>query len=286
MSRWTIDPPDTGILFVVSGPSGAGKTTLVQNALQTVPGLTFSVSVTTRAPREGEIEGQDYRFVSEQEFTAMVEADALLEHATVYGRRYGTPRDAVTAALSRGESVLLEIDVVGAAQVRARMPESVHVFVLPPAIDALEDRLRARGADRDEVVRRRMAEAADQLRPAPTYDYVVVNRDLDEAQRCFEAVLVAEMLRVGREVIVTFPNFGHWTHRWQILKGRMPVSQELPYQWYDTPNIHLCTVADFDAFLRERNCVVENRVVLAGGRAVHALPNLMGELAIYRFRRA
>ena len=98
--------------------------------------------------------------------------------------------------------------------------------------------------------------------------------------------LVVEMLRVGRDAIVTFPNFGHWSHRWQILRGRMPVSSSLPYQWYDTPNIHLCTVADFDAFLAERGCVVENRVVLARGRPVDALPNLRGELAIYRFRRS
>jgi methionine biosynthesis protein MetW len=97
--------------------------------------------------------------------------------------------------------------------------------------------------------------------------------------------IVAEMLRVGREAIVTFPNFGHWSHRWQILKGRMPVSDRLPYQWYDTPNIHLCTVADFDAFLVAREYVVENRVVLAQGSAVSMLPNLTGELAIYRFRR-
>ena len=117
-----------------------------------------------------------------------------------------------------------------------------------------------------------------------SFDCVILSQTL-QAMRHTEEI-VAEMLRVGREVIVTFPNFGHWTHRWQILRGRMPVSEKLPYQWYDTPNIHLFTVADFDAFLRERNCVVENRVVLAGGHPVHALPNLLGELAIYRFRRA
>ena len=117
-----------------------------------------------------------------------------------------------------------------------------------------------------------------------SFDCVILSQTL-QAMRHTEEI-VAEMLRVGREVIVTFPNFGHWTHRWQILRGRMPVSEKLPYQWYDTPNIHLCTVADFDAFLRERNCVVENRVVLAAGRSVHVLPNLLGELAIYRFRRA
>ncbi len=115
------------------------------------------------------------------------------------------------------------------------------------------------------------------------FDVVILSQTL-QAMRRIEAI-VAEMLRVGREAIVTFPNFGHWSHRVQILRGRMPVSQSLPYQWYDTPNIHLCTVADFDAFLAARNYRVLNRVVLAGGRAVHVAPNLTGELAIYRFRR-
>ena len=117
-----------------------------------------------------------------------------------------------------------------------------------------------------------------------SFDCVILSQTL-QAMRHTEEI-VAEMLRVGREVIVTFPNFGHWSHRWQILRGRMPVSDKLPYQWYDTPNIHLCTVADFDAFLRERNCVVEKRVVLTGDRPVAILQNLLGELAIYRFRRA
>ena len=116
-----------------------------------------------------------------------------------------------------------------------------------------------------------------------SFDCVILSQTL-QAMRHTEEI-VEEMLRVGREVIVTFPNFGHWTHRWQILKGRMPVSRELPYQWYDTPNIHLCTVADFDAFLRERSCVVENRVVLTAGHPVSMLPNWFGQLAIYRFRR-
>jgi methionine biosynthesis protein MetW len=97
--------------------------------------------------------------------------------------------------------------------------------------------------------------------------------------------IVTEMLRVGREAIVTFPNFGHWSHRLQIMRGHMPVSKSLPYQWFDTPNIHLCTVADFDAFLRARGYAVLDRVVLSGGRAVQTLQNLRGELAIYRFRR-
>jgi homoserine O-acetyltransferase len=116
-----------------------------------------------------------------------------------------------------------------------------------------------------------------------SFDCVILSQTLQAMRHADD--IVAEMLRVGREAIVTFPNFGHWSHRWQIFKGRMPVSRALPYQWYDTPNIHLCTVADFDAFLAERRLPVMNRVVLAGGQPVSLLPNLTGELAIYRFRR-
>ena len=115
-----------------------------------------------------------------------------------------------------------------------------------------------------------------------SFDCVILSQTL-QAMRHTEDI-VREMLRVGRQAIVTFPNFGHWTHRLQILRGRMPVSSSLPYQWYDTPNIHMCTVADFDAFLAERRYTVENRVVLSGGKEVSVLPNLLGELAIYRFR--
>ncbi len=116
-----------------------------------------------------------------------------------------------------------------------------------------------------------------------SFDCVILSQTL-QAMRHTEEI-VREMLRVGRDAIVTFPNFGHWSHRLQILRGRMPVSGALPYQWYDTPNIHLCTVADFDAFLAQRDCTVESRVVLAHGQPVAMLPNLLGELAIYRFRR-
>jgi methionine biosynthesis protein MetW len=115
------------------------------------------------------------------------------------------------------------------------------------------------------------------------FDIVILSQTL-QAMRRIEAI-VSEMLRVGREAIITFPNFGHWSHRLQILRGRMPVSHALPYQWFDTPNIHLCTVADFDAFLAERRYRVLDRVVLAGGQPVAFAPNLTGELAIYRFRR-
>ena len=114
-----------------------------------------------------------------------------------------------------------------------------------------------------------------------SFDVVILSQTL-QAMRHIEEI-VAEMLRVGREAIVSFPNFGHWTHRLQILRGRMPVSDALPYQWYDTPNIHLCTVADFDAFLARREYIVTSRTILAGGAPVSFLPNLRGELALYRF---
>jgi methionine biosynthesis protein MetW len=116
-----------------------------------------------------------------------------------------------------------------------------------------------------------------------SFDCVILSQTL-QAMRHIETI-VAEMLRVGREAVVSFPNFGHWTHRWQVLLGRMPVSDALPYQWFDTPNIHLCTVADFDAFLRKRGCQVIERRLLSAGREVSFAPNLLGELAIYRFRR-
>ena len=115
------------------------------------------------------------------------------------------------------------------------------------------------------------------------FDVVVLSQTL-QAMHNIDRI-VDEMLRVGRYAVVSFPNFGHWSHRLQILRGRMPVSESLPYQWYDTPNIHLCTVADFDAFLAQRGCDVEDRIVLAGGRPVGVLPNLRGELALYRFTR-
>ena len=119
--------------------------------------------------------------------------------------------------------------------------------------------------------------------PDDAFDYVILSQTLQATRQ--PRVVLEHMLRIGRHAVVSFPNFGHWSHRLQVLRGRMPVSDNLPYQWFDTPNVHLCTVADFDAFLEERRLVVLDRVVLAGGREVNALPNLRGELAIYRFRR-
>jgi guanylate kinase len=191
--------PDVGALFVVSGPSGVGKSTLVKRALARVSGLVFSVSATTRAPREGERDGIDYRFVSPEQFQQWVDEDQFLEHASVYGRRYGTLRGATDQVLADGLSVLLDIDVQGAEQVRARRPDVVSVFVLPPSLAVLGDRLRARGTD-DATLKLRMEQAGEQLSRCAEYDYIVVNEDLDHATEVFCAILVAEAYRRERRM--------------------------------------------------------------------------------------
>jgi guanylate kinase len=192
-----LEPPDVGALFVVSGPSGVGKTTLVHAALQRVPGLEFSVSATTRAPRSGEKDGREYHFLDADHFARLVADDALLEHATVYDRQYGTLRAPVVEATAAGRSVLLDIDVQGARQVKTRFPECVRIYLLPPSIRVLEQRLRARGTD-EETLQRRMAQVGDQLRGAPEFDYVVVNDELETAIAMFVGVFCAELSRTAR----------------------------------------------------------------------------------------
>ena len=193
LRSWT--PPDYGALFVVSGASGTGKTTLVREALRRMPGLGFSVSATTRSPRTGEVEGRDYHFVDVQDFERMVSTGELLEWAEVYGNRYGTPRAPVELALARGESILLDIDVQGARLVARAMPEAVTIFVLPPDMAAIEARLRQRSTDSEAVIARRLAEARQQLEGAAEARYLVVNDDLDSAHDQLQAILVAELCR-------------------------------------------------------------------------------------------
>ncbi len=196
LSRWT--PPDQGALFIVTGPSGTGKTTLVRRALADVPAVGFSVSATTRAPRSGEVDGRDYHFLTLEAFQAAVESGQMLEWAEVYGRCYGTPAAPVDAALAAGESIILDIDAQGAAQVRTARPEAVSIFVLPPNVAALEARLRSRSTDTDDTIRRRMREAEVQLRRCAEFDYLVVNDDLETAHRVFQSVLISELTRRAR----------------------------------------------------------------------------------------
>jgi guanylate kinase len=197
LSGWEL--PASGVLFVISGPSGVGKSTLVQAAMKRIPGLSFSISATTRGPRPGEVDGREYHFVTHERFQEWVDRDAFLEHATVYDQRYGTPIEPVLEALQTGRSLILDIDVQGSAQVRQRLPEAVHIFLLPKSVAVLEQRLRDRG-ESEAVVTRRMAQAAQQLRGCPSYDYVVVNDDLETAHAVLQGILLAEMSRTFRRI--------------------------------------------------------------------------------------
>ena len=192
------EKPDHGALFVVSGASGTGKTTLVKEALRRMPGLRFSVSVTTRAKRVGEVDGRDYRFIDRPQFDQLADQGELLEWAEVYGRCYGTPRQPVLDTLAQGESILLDIDVQGARQVRRHMPQAVSIFLLPPDMQTVERRLRSRSTDSEEVIAQRLAEAQEQLQGVAEADYLVVNDDLETAHDTLQAILVAELCRRER----------------------------------------------------------------------------------------
>ena len=187
-----------GTLFVVSAPSCAGKSTILHQVLEEIPAVAFSVSHTTRSPRAGEAHGRDYFFVSQQEFAAMRRGGAFLEAAEVHGNWYGTSRGAVEEMLGRGVDVLLDIDVQGALQVRASGLAAVFIFIVPPSLTELERRLRGRGTDSDEVIRRRLANARQELRAASRYDHIVVNDELNQAVRMVEAVILARRSQFRR----------------------------------------------------------------------------------------
>ncbi|RMG30617.1 MAG: guanylate kinase [Gammaproteobacteria bacterium] len=189
----------TGNLFIVSAPSGAGKTSLVRALMARDPDIAFSVSHTTRAPRPGEEDGRDYHFVDVATFERMVEAGAFLEHARVFGNYYGTARAEVERLLVAGKDVFLDIDWQGARQVRAAWPEAVSVFVLPPSRAVLEERLRGRGTDSDAVIARRMAEAVAEAGHYREYDYLVVNDVFDTALEDLAAIVRAVRLREPRQ---------------------------------------------------------------------------------------
>jgi guanylate kinase len=189
-----------GTMLVLSSPSGAGKTTLSRMLLEVDPAVELSVSVTTRRQRPGEIDGRHYHFIDRKHFDAMKRDGQLLEAAEVFGHCYGTPRAAVEAALARGHDVLFDIDWQGTQQLREKArSDLVSVFVLPPAIPELERRLKARAQDQDDVIRIRMAKAADEMSHWAEYDYVVINRDLDQAFADVRAILAAERLKRERQ---------------------------------------------------------------------------------------
>jgi len=190
-----------GLMLVLSSPSGAGKTTISRAILEGDPRITMSISATTRAKRPGETDGVDYIFVDDARFAEMVEAGDFIEHAVVFGNRYGTPRAPVEAALAAGRDVLFDVDWQGEQQLaEAARDDLVSVFILPPSTEELERRLRARAQDSDEVVARRMARAADEMSHWPEYDYVIVNDVFDDSVASVRAILRAERLRRTRQL--------------------------------------------------------------------------------------
>jgi len=190
-----------GLMLVLSSPSGAGKTTISRAILRSDRALAMSVSVTTRSPRPGEENGKDYYFVSEADYQRMVTEKQLLEHAKVFDNYYGTPRDHVERELAAGRDVMFDIDWQGTQQLKASARHDlVSVFILPPSIKELERRLRGRAQDAEDVMRRRMSRAADEMSHWPEYDYVVVNQNVDESIAQVKSILTAERLRRDRQV--------------------------------------------------------------------------------------
>jgi guanylate kinase len=190
-----------GLMFVLSSPSGAGKTTLSRMLIAETPALQMSVSATTRPKRPGEVNGKDYLFVDHTRFETMVANGELLEWATVFDNRYGTPRAPVEAALSSGQDVLFDIDWQGTQQLRDRSPKDVvSVFILPPSVSALEQRLHTRAQDSEEVIRGRMRKAGDEMSHFDAYDYIVVNDNIGIAFEAVKSILRAEQLKRERQV--------------------------------------------------------------------------------------
>ncbi len=182
-------------VFIISAPSGSGKSTLVSRLLNEVEALAFSVSYTTRKPRGSEVDGQAYHFIERAEFERRLTADEFLESADVFGNYYGTHANALAAARGEGKDLVLDIDVQGAAQLKKRIPDAVSIFILPPSRDILEQRLRARSQDNEETIRRRLADAALEIRNYSLYDYVLVNNDLNLAAETLKAIVRAERVR-------------------------------------------------------------------------------------------
>lgn len=204
MSEAASDIERRGLMFVLSSPSGAGKTTLSRMLLEADPNIDMSVSVTSRTPRPGEVEGRDYYFVDKAEFQRMQKNGELLEWATVFGNFYGTPKGPVEKALAEGRDVLFDIDWQGTQQLQAKHPRDVvRVFILPPTAAKLEERLKTRALDPPDVVKARMAEAAGEIVHWAEYDYVVVNHDRDDALTDIRSILAAERLRRERRTGLT-----------------------------------------------------------------------------------
>ncbi len=189
-----------GILLIVSGPSGAGKGTICSLLLQKYSQIYYSVSMTTRTPRKGEVNGKDYHFVSKQEFEKLIAENAFLEYAQVYDNYYGTLRSHILGKINQGIDVLLEIEIDGASQVKEKFPDGVTVFILPPSIDELLNRIKSRGKDDEEAVKKRIARADSELKQAAHYDYAVLNEQLLIAVETLYSIIIAEKSKAKRNI--------------------------------------------------------------------------------------
>ncbi|SHE56909.1 guanylate kinase [Thermoanaerobacter uzonensis DSM 18761] len=187
-----------GLLIVLSGPSGAGKGTICKALMEKEKDLKLSISATTRQPRSGEIEGKNYFFKSEEEFEKMIENDSFLEWAKVYDHYYGTPKDFVLKNLEEGNDVVLEIDIQGALKIKEKFPEGVFIFILPPSMEELKNRIKKRGTETEEEIIKRFKSAYEELNYVSKYNYVVINDSVEEAVEKIRAIIIAEKCRVDR----------------------------------------------------------------------------------------
>lgn len=190
---------DKGLLLVISGPSGAGKGTVCSAYMEAHPECALSVSATTRAPRPGEKDGVNYYFMSQEDFKEKIRNDGFLEHAVFCDNYYGTPKDAVMQMIDSGRDVILEIEVQGAMQVRSHYPEAVFIFVIPPTMEELENRLRGRGTESDEVIKSRLDRSKEELGYVHKYNYVLINDTVENAVKRLDAIINAEKCRIERK---------------------------------------------------------------------------------------
>lgn len=188
---------ERGAMIVISGPSGAGKSTVIAKVMQSDPSIVFSVSATTRLPRKGERDGVNYYFVTHEKFRSMVENDELLEHAEYVGNCYGSPKAPVLKSLEEGKSVVFDIEVQGAAQIKAKCPEAILIFIVPSDFSQIEKRLRSRGTDSEEKIQARLNTARNECARAENYDYVVLNDDPDRAAGELRAIILAEKCKMA-----------------------------------------------------------------------------------------